>query len=593
MGKKTKKDVGALVRSSGVSFRVWAPFAESVAVSGSFNEWGQHPMESEGDGYWYALVRGAKAGQEYRFVISNGEKELRRNDPRAMNITTLAGNSVVVDPAFDWGDDYVPAIPKEEQIIYELHIGTFNRTDPATTGTFETAMTKLDYLKNLGITTIELMPIGGMMMEREWWGYTPEYMYSVENLYGGRHQLLEFVKAAHARGIAVILDVVYNHFAADNHLDLWQFDGWSENNKGGIYFYNDWRSQTPWGDTRPDYGRQEVRQFLLDNVRLWLWDCRLDGLRVDSTVFIRNTKGNNDDPDNDLADGWYLLQQINSIAKKINVHSLVVAEDIGCNHYIVKPTKDGGAGFDAQWEVNLPDTLRTTLATNDPNEIQLENLCAQLSKSYDGKAFNRVIYSDSHDSAANGSARLVEFIAPKITSGLFARQQALIAAVLVMTMPGIPMILQGQEFQQNGSFNDWQGLDWSREKRFSGILLAYEHLIAIRKNTYGNSGGLLSENTNLIHVDWVNKVIAYHRFGQGGPGDDVVVVINFGNHSIESYDIHFPSAGNWQNIFNSTWSGYSDDFKDIAIQNLEVDENCLTNMPMPASCSLIFSKNSD
>ena len=235
MGKKTKKDVGALVRSSGVSFRVWAPFAESVAVSGSFNEWGQHPMESEGDGYWYALVRGAKAGQEYRFVISNGEKELRRNDPRAMNITTLAGNSVVVDPAFDWGDDYVPAIPKEEQIIYELHIGTFNRTDPATTGTFETAMTKLDYLKNLGITTIELMPIGGMMMEREWWGYTPEYMYSVENLYGGRHQLLEFVKAAHARGIAVILDVVYNHFAADNHLDLWQFDGWSENNKGGIY----------------------------------------------------------------------------------------------------------------------------------------------------------------------------------------------------------------------------------------------------------------------------------------------------------------------------------------------------------------------
>ena len=590
MGRKTKKEVGAVVRSHGVSFRVWAPFAESVGLSGTFNDWGETAMESEGDGYWFAEVREASAGQEYKYVIHNGDKIIKKNDPRSLTITTLAGNSVIVDTAFDWQDDKHVYWPREKQIIYELHIGTFNRLDPATIGTFESAMQKLDYLRDLGINTIELMPIGNMMVEREWWGYTPEYIYSVENLYGGRYQLLEFIKAAHQKGIMVILDVVYNHFATDQDLNMWQFDGWSENDKGGIYFYNDFRSATPWGDTRPDYGRAEVRQFILDNARMWLWDCHIDGLRVDSTIYIRNLAGKNDDPEHDIADGWYLLQRINTVAKKINPQSFVVAEDIGVNDYLLKPVGEGGAAFDAQWEVNFPEGIRGALRNNQPADIHLDTLIDQLKRRFDGDPMRRVVYIDSHDSAANGSARFSELIAPKQSGGLFAREQSVIAAAIIMTTPGIPMILNGQEFMQGGSFNDWQGLDWSRVEKYSGIVEAYKHLISLRQNAYGLSAGLTGPNIDIFHVDQVNKVIAYRRWLNGGPGDDVIVLINFSNKSIEDYEFYMPANGTWRVRFNSTWDGYSKDFKNINIDDVNVNSN-KTSINLPSSCVLLFSQD--
>ncbi len=127
-------------------------------------------------------------------------------------------------------------------VIYELHVGTFNKPDASTTGTFATVVEKLDYLKELGINTIELMPVTSMAMSHGW-GYAPNHIFSIEAAYGGRHGLLELVKASHEKGISVILDVVYNHFYLET--DLWQYDGWSENNRGGIYFFNDERGDTP------------------------------------------------------------------------------------------------------------------------------------------------------------------------------------------------------------------------------------------------------------------------------------------------------------------------------------------------------------
>ncbi len=136
---------------------------------------------------------------------------------------------------------------------------------------------KLPYLCDLGVNAVEIMPpmefAGGYS-----WGYNPANLFAIEREYGGPSGFKAFVAAAHAQGIAVIFDVVYNHFGPSD-LDLWQFDGWSENGKGGVYFYNDGRSWTPWGDTRPDYGRSEVRQFIRDNALLWLERYRVDGLR--------------------------------------------------------------------------------------------------------------------------------------------------------------------------------------------------------------------------------------------------------------------------------------------------------------------------
>lgn len=587
---KRKKDVGALVRSSGVSFRVWAPFAEHVAVTGSFNGWSETEMANENDGYWSVVIKEAKPGQEYKFVIKHGDTYLRRNDPRALHFTTSTGNSVIVDTQFDWGDDNFTPPPVEQQVIYEMHIGTFNRPDPAISGTFQSAIEKLDYLADLGINMIEVMPISTMLMDRGW-GYAIDYIFAVESLYGGRHGFLQFVRAAHRHGIGVILDVVYNHFGPDNSLDLWQFDGWHQDGKGGIYFYNDWRAETPWGSTRPDFGRPEVRQYILDNVRQWAHDCRIDGLRLDSTIFIRNVKGYNNDPGNDLPEGWQLLQQINSIAKKINPALLTIAEDVGGNDYITKPATVGGAGFGAQWELNFPHALREALASNDPAAINLTGISGELGKRYNDDPFQRVIYADSHDTAANGSARFNEVIAPGQADSRFARQQSLLAAALTLTAPGVPMLFQGQEFMQGGSFSDWEGLDWHRAERHAGIIQAYRHLIALRRNLGGVSTGLLGCGFNLFQLDETNKVMAYHRWHNGGPKDDVIVLINFGSRLLKDYVLSFPRNGDWKVRFNSSWRGYSSDFKEIDTTDVAV-ESGKGSLVIPPSSAIILSQDS-
>jgi 1,4-alpha-glucan branching enzyme len=570
MDQSGKKEMGAVLHGTKCIFRVWAPFAKSVAVTGSFNNWTSTPMASEDDGNWSAEVQNAQAGQEYRYLIDSGSQQLFKNDPRALQVNTSAGNSIIVDTNFDWANDNFKAPTFNEQVIYELHIGTFNREDASTQGTFKTAADKLDYLVELGVNMVELMPITSMSLVREWWGYTPDYLYAVETQYGGRHQFLEFVKAAHQRGIGVILDVVYNHLGPDKNLDLWQFDGWNQDGHGGIYFYNDWRAETPWGATRPDYGRLEVRQYITDNVRMWMKDCHLDGLRVDSTIFIRNVKGRNNDPGNDLGDGWGLLQAITELSKEINPNSITIAEDVSGNEYITKKMEEGGAGFSSQWEVGFPHVLRDALDVVDDANRNLTAICDSLSRKYNNDAFERVIYSDSHDTAANGGARLSEEIAPGDASNVFARKRSLLASAIILTAPGIPMLFAGQEFMEGGSFNDWQALDWKKIEKFRGIVQAHSHLIALRKNQYGNTKGLVSQSFNILHLNEGDKVLAYHRWDQGGPKDDVVVVINFANKEQNDYWVNFPNDGIWKARFNSNWKGYSPDFEEIGISEAVV-----------------------
>lgn len=587
---RSKKNVGAIAHKTGVDFCVWAPFATGVAVTGSFNDWQALPMDSDDDGYWSVTVKGARPGQEYKFIVSNGEQVLYKNDPRALQLTTTDGNSVIADTDFDWENDAPRPYNQNESVLYELHVGTFNRPDPAMSGTFESAIEKLDYLADLGVTTIEVMPVGSMPMDRGW-GYAIDYLFSVESMYGGRHGFMEFIKAAHKRGLAVILDVVYNHIGPDENLDLWQFDGWSENGKGGIYFYNDWRANTPWGETRPDYGREEVRQFLLDNASMWLTDFHLDGLRVDSTIFIRNVKGNNDDPDNDIPEAWHLLQKVTDIARKINPRAVLIAEDVGANDYVTKPTNEGGAGFGAQWQVNLPYIVRDALSTANDSDRNIHAIADQLAKRFNDDAFKRVVYSDSHDSAANnGAKRLNEEISPGQPASVYARQRSLLAAGLTLTIPGMPMLLQGEEFLQGGNFNDWQALEWDKSEQFKGIVLAYKHLIGLRKNQHGNTAGLLGQSVNVLHLNDEAKVLAYHRWNQGGHGDDVVVILNFANKTQKDYRLNFPRPGTWTVRFNSSWKGYSPDFKEVNVNEVQVDSDTGT-LTLPPYSVLILSQD--
>lgn len=580
--------MGAIVNKNGVTFGVWAPFAENVFVTGNFNGWGRIQMEKDQHGYWQAEVEGAEAGSEYKFIVVKDGNEMYRNDPRSLQLTTANGNSVIADVEFDWQDDNFKAPPMNEQVIYEMHVGTFNRADKASIGTFWDAAEKLDYLKDLGVNMIELMPINPMPGDRGW-GYAPTYIYAVESLYGGRRGLLEFVRAAHKRGIGVILDMVYNHFGPEN-LDIWRFDGWGEGDKGGIYFYNDWRSTTPWGDTRPDYGRLEVQDYILDNVAMWLADYRLDGLRIDSTIYMRNVKGYDNDPANDIPEAWHLLQRINKLAHKINPHALTVAEDSGGNHFITEAEDFGGAGFSTQWELGFPHALRSALQPVKDSDRNLGDLIGRLQSKFNADVFKRVVFTDSHDTAANGGARLTEQIAPGNAANVYARKRSLLASVFTFTAPGIPMIFQGQEFSEDGSFNDWQELDWDRAEQFKGIVTAHRHLISLRQNKHGNSRGLTGQNISILHTDHDNQVLAYHRWMDGGSGDDVIVIANLSNNTLENYRLPFPRGGAWQVRFNSSWQGYAQDFKEIDLGSVDADDSGGTVQLAPYS-AIILSQN--
>ena len=229
--------MGAIPNIKGVSFRVWAPHAEKVYVTGTFNDWSKTstPLAREENGYWSTDVSEAKVGDEYRYLIHTpfdwNLPPLSRIDPYARKVTSSIGNGVIYDPkAFDWGDDNFHMATGNELVIYEMHIGTFNVKEEGHPGTFDSAIEKLPYLNKLGINAIEVMPIMEFSGDFSW-GYNPDHPFAVESIYGGPDAFKHFVKAAHEQGIAIIVDVVYNHFGPGN-LDLWRFDGWSENEKG-------------------------------------------------------------------------------------------------------------------------------------------------------------------------------------------------------------------------------------------------------------------------------------------------------------------------------------------------------------------------
>lgn len=353
--------------------------------------------------------------------------------------------------------------------------------------------------------------------------------------------------------------MVYNHLGPQD-LDLWQFDGWEENGKGGIYFYNDWRSPTPWGDTRPDYGRTEVRQFLRDNALMWLEEYHIDGLRWDATAFIRNVDGNNNDPSHDISEGWDLMRWINDEIDARQPWKISIAEDIRDNEWMTKKIGDGGAGFDAQWDGGFAHSIRDAVILSNDERRDMHAVGNAILSRYNTDAFERVIYTESHDEVANGKSRVPEEIWPDQPGSYFAKKRSTLGAAVVFTSPGIPMIFQGQEFLEDEWFHDTDPIDWAKKEIYSGILGMYRDLIRLRRNWFNTTRGLRGQHVNVYHLNNNDKVIAFHRWEAGGPGDDVVVVVNMANSGYDSYGIGFPREGLWKVRFNSDWTGYGKDF---------------------------------
>ena len=469
--------------------------------------------------------------------------------------------------------------PRNELVIYEMHVGSFNDSPGGGPGTFDEVVPKLGYLRDLGINTIEIMPVLEFPMSFSW-GYNPSNPFAVESALGGPQGLHRFVKAAHAQGIAVIMDVVYNHFGPGD-LDLWRFDGWSDwNHNGGIYFYDNDRSHTPWGDTRPDYGRPEVRQYLRDNALFWLNKYRIDGLRFDSVSNIRSVNGP------DLPDGWSLLQWINNEIRSTQSWKITIAEDLQNNEWITKSADEGGAGFGSQWDAGFVHPIRDAIIAQSDTDRNLDAVRDALYHCYNGNAEQRVIYTESHDEVANGHARVPEEIWPGNAGSWFSRKRSTLGATLVFTAPGIPMIFQGQEFLEDEYFRDSAPLDWVKLDSYPGINALYRDLIRMRRNWFNQTRGLRGQHVNVHHVNNADKVIAFHRWESGGPGDDVMVVANFANRGYDSYALGFPRAGYWRVRFNSDWQGYSSDFGNQLGYDTLAGDGSRDGMPFEANVGL-------
>ncbi|WP_420111354.1 alpha-amylase family glycosyl hydrolase [Pseudactinotalea sp.] len=550
--------LGATVTPEGTTFRLWAPHANAVAVIGDLNDWDAdaHPMtRGEGD-IWEVTIAGVGAGAQYRFALDTAVGRLDRIDPYARAVTNSVGNGIVWDPdAFDWQGEAFRCPPAHELVIYETHIGSFvaGKDGP---GDLADALSRLDYLRSLGVNAIELMPLAEFAGDYSW-GYNPAHIFAVESSYGGPDAFKKLVREAHRRGIAVILDVVYNHLGPSD-LSVWQLDGWSENGKGGIYFYNDHRSSTPWGDTRPDYGRPEVRRFLIDNALFWLREFHVDGLRLDMTLYMRKVDAGGED----IGDGWSMMRDIADAVRAERPDAITIAEDLQSDPAI---TSADGTRLQSQWDARFVHPVRAAIITPDDGARSIPALVAAVTARDHDDAFTRVVYTESHDEVANGKARVPQEVEPGNPSGWAAQKRATLGAVLALTSPGVPMLFQGQEFLEDEWFRDTVPLDWERAELLRDLVRLYRDLIALRRNLAGDSAGLTGQHTEVLHADDAAKVLAYARLADA---DHAVVILN-ASHEPHEAAVRFPGPGAWRLRFNSDGRTYSALFTDHPSADVE------------------------
>lgn len=558
-----REELGAIVRHdkagrvAGTVFRVWAPNAKSVDVIGSFNKWknGENPMTMDKkSGIWSASVAAAEPGDEYRYLINGA---LERRDPRARKVSADGAKSMIYDPAaFDWGDNGArkPAARPGDLVIYQLHPGTFYDPDTADDrpGTLLDAISKLDHLQEIGVNCVLLMPVNEFSGDHSW-GYNPTDLFAIENAYGGPDALKQFVKEAHARGIAVHVDIVHNHYGPDG-LDLQRFDGYGGgDNRAGIYFYEDGaRAATTWGP-RPDFGRPEVRDFISDQLRMWFDEYKIDGLRWDSTVNIRRyAEGAMENPD-----GERLLDEVSRMIRREYPDKFSIAEDAV-----------GDERFDASWEYGFHhagdgrDAGVVPQLLKPADQIDVADVAGRVDSP---QGLHRVIYTENHDETGllNGNRRLVTDADGQDPQSLTARRKHALAAVITLTSPGIPLVFMGQELLEDKEFHDSNPLSWQRGEASAKATLLYKDLIRLRRNLDGKSAALTGVKTEILHADEDKKILAFRRHQPGNPPSEICVVINFSEKPVENFTLVFPRSGNWSLLLNTDDPKYGDGFTDV------------------------------
>ncbi len=426
-------------------FRVWAPRASSVAIRFLDGDPSTVPMQPEADGYFQTTVAGVAAGTRYRYILDG---TLERPDPASrFQPDGVHGPSAVVDHnAFQWTDRTWRGLPIEDMIIYELHVGTFTPE-----GTFEAIISRLPYLKEtVGVTAVELMPVAQFPGRRNW-GYDGTYPFAVQASYGGPEGLKRLVDACHAMGMAVMLDVVYNHLGPEGNY-LADF---------GPYFTD--RYQTPWGAAinydGPD--SDPVRHYFISNALYWVTEYHIDGLRLDAVHGIYDFS-----PSHILKD---MAAAVHAQAERLDRHVLIVAESDSNDTRLIDPPAVRGFGLDGQWNDDFHHALHVVLTGERTGYYQdfhdLKDLANAVREGFvyqeryspyrrrrHGSASRHcrpsqfIVFAQNHDQIGNRAAGdRLNTILP--TEALF------VARALVLLAPNIPLLFMGEEYGETAPFH--------------------------------------------------------------------------------------------------------------------------------------------
>ncbi|MGM9683623.1 MAG: 1,4-alpha-glucan branching protein GlgB [Eubacteriales bacterium] len=554
--------MGAHRSANGYVFRVWAPNADNVYLVGDFNGWGESdPMERITDGgIWEISVGDGKLsdGSLYKFKIRNGEKEIYKADPYAFECEHPPRTaSVITSSTYKWRDAGWLAYRRKNAAhyyssplsIYEVHLGSWKRHADGTYYSYrESAAELAPYVKQMGYTHIELMPV----MEHPFdgsWGYQICGYYAPTSRFGTPDDFRAFVDTMHEAGIGVILDWVPAHFPKDDY-GLCEFDGQP------LYEYQgeDRMEHAGWGTRRFDVGRNEVESFLVSNALYWLGEFHADGLRVDAVAsmlyldydkkpgeWVPNIYGGNK-----CLEAVSFFGKLNSAVKSAYPDVLMIAEE-STAFANVTTFDNGGLGFDLKWNMGwMNDTL--AYAAKDPIFRKYEHEKTTFSMTY---AFSeKYILPISHDEVVHGKKSFLDKM-PGDYWQKFANTRAF--AAFMMTHPGKKLMFMGCEI---GQFREWDfegSIEW--------FLLDYESHAKLQRyfaelnQLYLRTPALWQNDSDWNGFCWIDadnrddSIISYRRTDRAGK--EVIVVINFTPVTRRDFTLGVPYAGNYGEIFNS------------------------------------------
>ena len=543
----------------GFVFRTWAPQAQSVRVTGDFNFWNEEdlPMQPVGCGVWEAFSRFAQPGQRYKLCIKTKDgRTVYKTDPYGNRCGVLPDTASIIEAedGFVWHDGLYRARRRKEKIlnrpvnIYEVHAGSWKRHEDGSVLSFrELAQQLVPYVKDMGYTHIELMPVMEYPYDPSW-GYQITCYYAPTHRYGAPEDLKYFIDEAHKAGIGVILDWVPAHFPKDAN-GLYEFDGTCcyELSDPTMNEHPDWTTRIY------DYGKPEVRSFLISNACYWISQFHADGIRVDavaSMLYLDYNRPNykpNRFGGRENLEAIDFLRQLNAAAFRVEPAVMMIAEESTAFPLITKPDYDGGLGFLFKWNMGWMNDMLQYMSL-DPLYRKGDHNALTFSMTY---AFSEnFILPLSHDEVVHGKCSLIGKM-PGNYDDKFNNLRVLYA--YQMAHPGKKLNFMGSEFAQFIEWNFKQGLDW--------LLLDYEkhrkmqQFVKTLNRFYLENRELWEVDTGWDGYEWIEpddrdrSVIAFRR--KDRKGRELVVVCNFCPVLRENYRLGLPKQGWYVPVLNT------------------------------------------